>query len=193
LANVGLFHTYLQPPLVPDNLLAIRATVGKDLHKKENHSYFMWLQGKAPNVVVEIVSDRRGGEDTTKMREYARIQVTYYVIHDPRNCLRKGVLRAFVFRTTQYEPLDPIWFPDVGIGMSLWEGEYEHLHATWLRWCDQFGQVIPTGAERVHAASRRARRDRRRADEERHRNEELSSKVKRLAAQLRRLGVDPEP
>jgi light-regulated signal transduction histidine kinase (bacteriophytochrome) len=30
--------------------------------KKETHSYFVWLYGKPPDLVVEVVSNKKGGE-----------------------------------------------------------------------------------------------------------------------------------
>jgi hypothetical protein len=62
--------------------------------------------------------------------------------------------------------------------VTLWEGIFEGQHATWLRWCDQEGIVIPTGAERTAS-------ERQRADSERQRAE-------RLAQKLRELGMDPD-
>src|SRR5262249_60466438 len=60
MADVGLFHTYREPPLVPDALLSVDVALGEDLQVRENRSYFQWLLGKAPDVVIEIVSDTRG-------------------------------------------------------------------------------------------------------------------------------------
>jgi hypothetical protein len=94
------------------------------------------------------------------------------------NRLGGGVLQAFGLREGNYQPLDPSWLPNVGLGLILWQGEYEGQPATWLRWCDRQGNVIPTGGER-------ADQERQRADQERQRAE-------RLAQRLRELGVDPE-
>jgi hypothetical protein len=171
LANVGLFHTVGEPPLVPDNLLSLDVTAPTDLHVKAGRSYFVWLMGKVPDAVIETVSDRRGGEDSLKMRTYARLRIPYYIIYDPEEWLGRGVLRAFTLREGRYEAIDPGWLPELGLGVKLWQGTYEGHENSWLRWCDQQGQVIPTGAER--------------AEEERRRAE-------RLAARLRELGVDPE-
>ena len=60
----------------------------------------------------------------------------------------------------------------------MWEGEYEGVKAVWLRWCDQEGTVIPTGAELAEAERQRAEAERARAE--------------RLAARLRALGIDPD-
>ena len=164
LADVGWFYKWREPPLVPDGLLSLDAVPSGDLRTKEGHSYFQWLIGKSPEVIIEIISDKRGGEETLKMRTYARLGVLYYVLFDPRDVLGHGVLRTFVLSRGKYEPLESSWFPEVGLGLTLWEGTYEGHQQAWLRWCDKDGRVIPTGAERAE----------------------------RLAAQLRALGIAPE-
>src|SRR6266851_4632604 len=168
--DVGWFHTSGQPPLVPDALLSLDVVPAGDLRTKEGRSYFQWLIGKAPDVVIEIVSDRRGGEEDFKKQAYARLRALFYVIYDPDNLLQGGVLRAYVLQRGKYEPVEPRWFPEVGLGLTLWEGTFEGQHETWLRWCDQEGRVIPTGAERAG---------------------KLAERAERLAAQLRALGIEP--
>ena len=37
----------------------------------------------------------------------------------------------------------------MGLGLTLWHGQFENWETVWLRWCDQQGRVIPTGAERA--------------------------------------------
>jgi hypothetical protein len=123
-----------------------------------------------PEVVVEIVSNREGGEADTKLRLYARIGVPYYVIYDPLEVLGEGVLRVFALRGRTYEPMAVHWFPEISLGLMLWHGRFEGKETQWLRWCDQEGRVIPTGAERA---------------------ERLAERAESLAAQLRALGVEP--
>ena len=72
MTNVGLFFANRNPALVPDFLLSLGVVLPQDLLKKENQSYLVWEFGKPPDVVGEIVSDRRGGEGTVKLRAYAR-------------------------------------------------------------------------------------------------------------------------
>ncbi len=176
-ANVGLFFAPAQPPLSPDIMVSLGVRVADDLSRKENRSYLVWVVGQPPDLVIEIVSDRRGGEASHKMRDYARIGVSYYIIYDPSERLGAGVVRAFQRRGGVYEPVGHEWLPEPGLGLTLWQGPFEGYEARWLRWCDRQGQVIPTGQER-------ADQERQRADQERQRAE-------RLAAQLRALGVDP--
>lgn len=156
LANVGLFYAYREPPLVPDVMLSLGVPANRDLSLKENQSYFMWVVGKPPDVVIEIVSDLHGGEATDKMIVYARIGVTYYVIFDPQKYLQSGPLLVFGLSQGKYQPLQRTWLENVGLGLTIWEGEFEFHHERWLRWCDRDGVVIPTGRERAEQERKRA-------------------------------------
>jgi hypothetical protein len=183
MANVGVFHTVHEPPIVPDVLFAEGVRQGSDITKKENLSYFVWLRGKVPDVAIEIVSNREGGEDTSKLEIYARIRVLYYVIFDPENDLCGGVLRVFVLREGEYVPLSGPWFFEkIGLGLRLWQGRFEDLELNWLRWCDREGKVIPTGAEL-------AAQERQRAEQERQRADAALRQVEELKAQLRARGA----
>jgi hypothetical protein len=184
-ANVGVFAAVYQPPLVPDVFLSLDVQAPEDMWAKNHRSYFLWEYGKPPDVAIEIVSNRKGHEADSKLRDYARIGVTYYAIFDPDEQLQTKALHLYALRERKYAPLKGQWMPAVGLGLTLWRGSFEGADASWLRWCDQAGNVIPTGAERAEQERERAEQERERAEQERERAE-------RLAARLRELGVDPE-
>jgi hypothetical protein len=192
LANVGLFHTAGQPPLVPDVLLSLDETQPEDLSLKQNNSYFVWLRGKVPDLVAEIVSNREGGEDTHKLRAYARLHILYYVIFDPLNLLEGGSLRVFALRDRHYAPIAADWLEGIGLGLKLWHGPYQGVTTTWLRWCDKNGQLIPTGEEKAQQEERRAEQEKQRAEQEKQRAERAEERARRLEAKLRAQGIEPE-
>ena len=219
MADVALYFAPSQPPFVPDVLVSLDVQLPADPHKKEHRSYFMWLYGKPPDVVVEIVSNREGGELGHKLSGYARLGITYYIIHDPAHQLGTQTLYVYELRGGRYAELQQPWLETLGIGVTLWQGEYEGMSAEWLRWCDIDGELYATGHEaaqqaQAHAAEerqraqagwQRAEEERERADEERQRAEQESQRAEqeharaeqertradRLAAQLRALGIDP--
>src|SRR3954454_14955055 len=145
-ATVGLFYAVRQTPLVPDVLLSLYVEVPGDWLAKEHRSYFVWEFGKTPEAVVEIVSNKEGGETTDKMLKYAQIGIVYYAIYDPAGDVQPDPLRVFVLREGSYVPCSPEWLPVLGLGLTLWRGSYENRDTVWLRWCDRRGRVIPTGA-----------------------------------------------
>lgn len=171
LANVGLFYSVREPPLVPDVLLSVGVQAPPELWEKRHRSYFVWEYGKPPDVVIEIVSNRKGDEADEKLVIYAGIGVSYYVILDPDEHLRSGVLRAFELRPTGYVRMTDLRLAKIGLGLTLWRGRYEGSEDLWLRWCDLNGNLILTGAERAEAERERAEAERERAEAERERAE----------------------
>jgi hypothetical protein len=167
MANVGLFVSPNRPAVAPDVMLSLDIRPG-DFRRREHNSYFTWVVEKPPDVVIELVSDRRGGEDAYKLGYYARAGVPIYAIFDPEERLGRGVLRTFGLHEGIYEARDSNWFPTVNLGLTLWEGLYEERQDRWLRWCERDGRPIPTAAEQIAL-------ERRRADEEKRKREQLEA------------------
>jgi Uma2 family endonuclease len=192
-ANVGLFSSIRKPPLVPDVFLSLDVTVADDWWEKSHRTYLFWEFGKPPDVVVEIVSNKEGNELGSKLLDYARMKVTYYVVYDPLRQVQDDVLAAYELRNGMtYERRENEWLRGVGLGLTLWDGVFEKKRDTWLRWCDEHGAPIPTGAERAEAERGRAEAERERAEAERERAEAERERAERLAERLRALGEDPD-
>lgn len=189
MANVGLFYSQDDPPLVPDFMMSLDIRrppePGKPPYRKRNRSYFTWVYHKVPEVAIEIVSNRDGGEDDEKLALYAQIGIVYYVIHDPDQWLSDEPLRLYRLQGKRYQRLKTPWLTKIGLGLKLWWGEYEGIVDEYLRWCNRQGQLLPTGEERAARAGRRAMLEKQRAEQEKQRAD-------RLAEQLRKLGIKPE-
>jgi hypothetical protein len=150
--------------------------------------------GITPDVVIEIVSNTEGGEEEPdgKLGIYGRIKVAHYVVYDPRQQTGGEPLRVYALQSGRLVRTDETWFDDIGLGVTLWRGEYQGCEDTWLRWCDRDGAVIPTGEERAEAERARAEAERERAEVERARAEAERERAERLAAKLRAAGIDPD-
>jgi hypothetical protein len=179
MVNVGWFYQARTPAVVPDCLLSLGVTCPPDLHVKKGHSYYQWLLGKQPDVIVEVVSDRSGGEESFKKNLYARLGVPHYVVFDPEHLLSEDTLRAYELVGGTYRLGDCGPWSNVGLGLRLWEGQFEGVEDVWLRWCDAHGQIIPTGEERATQLEERAAQ----ADE----------RIRELEAELRRLKGETPP
>lgn len=196
-SDIGVFWALRQPPLVPDMFLSLDAELEiekeSDWWRKKNRSYFVWEHGKAPEVAIEIVSNREGNETGSKLRDYAVMGVLYYVVFDPAHRLGDESLRIFELEKRRYVRYHDRHFPDLGLGLTLWEGSYKDSPVTtWLRWCDENGNVIPTGAEMAALANKEAAHEAERAAREAERAMREAEKSALLAAKLRELGVDPD-
>jgi hypothetical protein len=108
--------------------------------------------------VVEIVSNTEGGEEEPdgKLGIYGRIKVAHYVVYDPGQQTGGEPLRVYALEGGRLVRTDETWFDDIGLGVTLWRGEYQGCEDAWLRWCDRAGAVIPTGEERAEAERARA-------------------------------------
>jgi hypothetical protein len=106
--------------------------------------------------------------------------------------LSKQSLKVHELRGGRYVELQDYWLEAVGLGVTLWQGEYEGLTAEWLRWCDIDGELYATGVEAANEAQAQATQERQRAEEGWQRAEQERERAERLAAQLRALGIEPE-
>ncbi|PLZ95789.1 hypothetical protein CEN50_21140 [Fischerella thermalis CCMEE 5268] len=170
-ANVGIYHTDGQPPIVPDVFLSLDVQVPQNWWEKQNRCYMLWKFGKPPEVVIEIVSNKEGDELGTKLKTYEHMRASYYVVYDPTQQLSEQALRIYEIRGRRYFETTETWLEQVGLGLTLWQGEFEGRQDVWLRWCYQDGTLLATGDERAKVAEQRAAQ---------------------LAERLRSLGVDPD-
>ena len=177
-ANVGVFPEPRNPAIVPDMFLSLDVEPHPNWWDKAHRSYFVWEFGKPPELVVEIVSNQKGNEVGRKRRRYAQMGVEYYVIHDPLHQVMDDELRIYRLTGGSYERRESPWFPELRLGLTLWDGAFEAFRHRWLRWVDEHGTLIPTGRERAEHAEQLLAEEHRRAE--------------RLAALLRRSGIDPE-
>ncbi|MBW4659849.1 MAG: Uma2 family endonuclease [Drouetiella hepatica Uher 2000/2452] len=211
-ANVGLFYGLKLDPIVPDVFLSLEVQMPEDWSQKQNRSYFVWEFGKMPDVAIEIVSNREGKELGKKQQIYAQIGIPYYVVFDPLKQLQKSdemngeSLKVWALNARRYMELPaPFWLEEAGVGLTLWEGEFEEQIGTWLRWCDRTGKVVPTGKERAVAseakaqeaevkaqeAEAKAQEAEAKAQEAEAKAQEAEAKAQRLAERLRAMGIDP--
>lgn len=212
-SDVALYGVPRTQPIVPDMFLSLGVQVADDWWEKANRSYLFWEFGKAPEVVLEIVSNEKGNEDESKLRDYAALGILYYVIYDPQQLLSNEPIRVYQLVAREYLLRPDYRLSGVELSLTLWYGIFEDKRALWLRWSDQKGDLILTGAERAEEESQRAEQqhqraeeerqraeeERQRADDERQRAEEANARAEqaqqradRLAAQLRAAGIEPD-
>ena len=192
MGNVALYATNFLPPLVPDLLLSLDVTLPADPLLKEHRSYFIWLYGKPPEVVIEIVSNRKGGELSNKLLDYARLGVSYYVVYDPDAYISREPLRIFARQGARFAETTDRWLAEVELGVTTWRGVYGGMEGVWLRWSDPAGVLLATGAEAKAAEQARTEQARQNAEQERQRAEQERQRAELLADKLRALGIDPD-
>jgi hypothetical protein len=155
-ANVGIYYAINKPAVVPDSFVSLDVDYPPDVWEKMHRVYMMWVLGKPPEVVIEIVSNTVGNEAGRKFDLYARIGVIYYVVLDPALHLSPHTLRVFELRAGEYYEKSDTKLDKLGLSLGLWEGTFEHMAQTWLRWQSATGQWLPTGEELAAQAQQQA-------------------------------------
>ncbi|MBF0451026.1 MAG: Uma2 family endonuclease [Candidatus Magnetomorum sp.] len=176
LANVGIYEKNPTTAIVPDVFLSLDVTFAEDIWKKKNRCYFISVFGKPPELVIEIVSNKKGREKRKKRQRYQNMGVKYYVIYDPGLHIYKTTLHAFKLIDHSYVSFSPkdlrskkLWFDEIDIGLTIQKGIYEQMNADWLRWYDSKGNILKTGEEKAKVATKRADTEKKRADIEKKR------------------------
>ena len=176
--NMGIYADSEQPLIVPDGFLSLN--VERHYDEELRLGYLLLEEEIPPILALEVVYNPLGGEYMTKLDEYARMGVLYYVIYNPKR--RRSNPRLEIHKLTQgsyqLQNANPLWMPEVGLGIGSERAEYDGLTREWLYWYDENDKRYPTPYEQIE-------QERQQTDLERQRAE-------RLAAQLRALGVEPE-
>jgi hypothetical protein len=146
--------------------------------------------------VLEVVSVTPGREYTSKLDEYAKMGVLYYVIYSLEKVLHLGKPQDRTFRNSkrrrkpkleihklvrgQYELQDrhPFWMPEIGLGIGYERGNYCGITRDWLYWYTENNQRYPTPAEQIEQGQMQIDR--------------VLDRSNRLAAKLCALGIDPD-
>ena len=137
-------------PLVPDGFLSLGVdrVKGNRLRK----SYFVWEEKDIiPTLVLEVVSEKYGGEYHEKMNKYARLGVLYYAIYNPEFFARHNEqpfeVYKLVNKTYRLQLAEPFWMPEIGLGIGRGTGTYWGLTQEWLFWYDEQGNRYLTPEE----------------------------------------------
>lgn len=188
-SDVGIFITPYQPPIAPDMFLSLDVEPNPAYLASEHRSYFLWEYGKAPEVAVEVVSNRKGKEMEEKLRRYSQCGIGYYVVFDPFRVLGGEALlvHELIFGGRRYRRRPDFLLPELQLSLQLWPGEFEGLTTEWLRWCDAAGDLIPTGAERANVEANRANTEAQRANTEAAARQAAEIELVKLRAELQRL------
>jgi Uma2 family endonuclease len=162
--NMGAYHTTgknSRVAIVPDGFLSLgveRLKAGK-----LRPSYVVWEENYiVPILVLEVVSKTYGGEYDEKMTDYAKLGVLYYVIYNPDYCSRDKHDSFEVYRLVegvyQRQLGEPVWMPEIGLGIGREIGTYDRCQREWLYWYDSEGTRFLTPDEAAEQERQRTQR-----------------------------------
>lgn len=182
--------------------------------KKERLSWVCWEEGKAPDIVIELLSRSTAEVDKGEKKEIYqnRMHVPEYFWYDPFN---PEDLKGFQLQSGAYQEIAPdaqgnLFSQVLGLTLTRWHGTYRGVETTWLRWLTTDGELLPTGAEqaeqerliagqetqraeqerlRAEQEAQRAEQEAQRAEQERLRAEQAENQVIQIARNLLQMGL----
>ena len=140
-------------------------------------------------MVLEFVSKTPGGEYGEKMTKYAEIGVLYYVIYNPDYSRRDKHDPFEIYQLINGVYVrqfgNPVWMPEIGLGIGFEQGTHDGWTRDWLYWYDQNGQ-------RFLAPENIIEQQRQRAEAERQRADKAQQQLADLIARLQQQGINPD-
>lgn len=157
--------------------------------KGERLSWVVWEEGKAPDVVIELLSESTAELDKTekKLIYQNRLRVSEYFWFDPFN---PDDWAGFSLQHGVYQPIAPnvqnqMTSQLLGLVLTCWQGNYKGIDATWLRWAGLDGVLLPTPQELTN-------QEQQRADQEQQRADQAESQLQETVQNLLREGMTVE-
>lgn len=168
--------------------------------KGERRSWVVWEEEKAPDVVIELLSDSTSAADKNekKLIYQNRMRVPEYFWYDP---FHPDDLAGFSLQQSIYQPIavnaqNQLVSQSLGLALQLWQGNYQGINATWLRWANLAGELLPTPEEkerqRAELEEQISERERQRAERERQRADKVESQLLQTVRNLLETGMTVE-
>jgi hypothetical protein len=159
----------------------------------------MWQEIAAPLIVLEFVSGE--GAEARDRTPYSgkfwvyeqAIRVPFYGIYE----VSRASVEVYHLVENRYHQLPAnerghVLIPPLGVVLGIWKGRYKNATLPWLRWWDDQGNLLLTGAERAEREQQRADQAEARAARAESLVEQERRRSQQLAARLRALGIDPD-
>jgi Uma2 family endonuclease len=183
--DLGIYYDPDQPAIVPDLFISLGADRVKDPYLRP--SYVLWEEkGIIPQFVLEVVSKTYRREYTTKKDLYQNLGVLYYGVYNNQR-KRKPRFELYKLINGTYVPVigNPIWMPELGLGIGKDNGHHRGIDREWLFWYNEAGERYLTPEERAEQAEDQLHNANTAA-------QKAEQKTAQLIAQLRALGIEPE-
>ncbi|WP_088239756.1 Uma2 family endonuclease [Calothrix rhizosoleniae] len=136
--------------------------------KGERKSWVVWEEEKAPDVVIELLSESTATVDKNekKLIYQNQMRVPEYFWYDPFNA---DDWAGFSMLNSIYQPIpvnsqNQLVSQSLGLALQRWQGSYKGIETTWLRWETLEGELLPTAEEIAYQESQRAEQERQRAN-----------------------------
>lgn len=167
-----------------------------DVPWRERKSWVVWEEGKAPDVIIELLSDstKKIDKNEKKLIYQNQIRIPEYYWYDPFNA---EDFAGFVLQGSEYVALpfdgdNNLTSPSLGLKLVRWQGSFNRVEAIWLRWANKTGELLPTEEEIARQAQQEAQQAQQQAQQAQQQAQQERQRAELLAERLRQAGIDPD-
>jgi Uma2 family endonuclease len=129
--------------------------VVQGVKQRRRYSWVVWEEGKAPDLVIELLSDTTAHKDRNekKLVYQDKLRVPEYFLFDPLN----GEFEGFRLRDGVYEPIQSdgqgrLMSEQCQLALVPRNGVFNKQNWLWLRWETLSGELLATAEERSQQA-----------------------------------------
>ncbi|MCX7925766.1 MAG: Uma2 family endonuclease [Fimbriimonadales bacterium] len=160
---------------------------------KPRNNWVVWLEGKYPDLIIELLSDTTASNDKGKKKDIYQdiFRTREYFWYDGE----RGEFVGLELRGGVYQPKTPnergwFWSEVLGAWIGVHRSTFERRTFDWLRLFDPEGRLVLTQEEEKRLALQRAEQAQQQAEQERLLREQAEAELARLRAKLRELGAE---
>ncbi|WP_013324718.1 Uma2 family endonuclease [Gloeothece verrucosa] len=166
-----------------------------DVPKVERKSWVVWQEEKAPDVIIELLSESTASQDKNqkKLIYQNQLRIPEYYWFDPFNpddwagfSLQNGT-----YQLIETDAHNQLISQRLGLALTRWYGIYKGIETTWLRWANLEGDILFTPEEyqkqRAEQEHQRAEQEHQRAEQEHQRAEQEHQRAEQSQFQLQQI------
>ena len=151
--DMGVYYNRKKPipAIVPDAFLSLGVQRRKPTGRL---SYTFWEEEDTiPSFVLEMVSQKYGGEYEGKAATYAKIGVLYYLVYNPNHWQRhnKEPFEIYKLINGSYKKQlsEPYFMPEIGLGIGREQKVIRGIEREVLCWYDSLGNSYKNAEEQL--------------------------------------------
>jgi len=164
--------------------------------KGERLSWVVWDEGKAPDVVIELISNSTATKDKTEKKQIYqdKVRVPEYFWYNPFDAEDWAgfSLQGGVYQPMNLDEQGRFVSQVLGLALVRWQGSYKDIQTTWLRWATLAGELLLTPEEEAAQAQQQAEQAQQQAEQAQQQAEQAQQRAEQLAERLREMGIEPD-
>jgi Uma2 family endonuclease len=173
-----------------------------NVSNRERKSWVVWQEGKAPDIVIELLSECTAKEDKINKKKIYQDQmrVPEYFWYDPwnPNDFCGFSISGGIYQPLSFDERNRYISERLQLALVRWKGVYRGVETVWLRWETLEGELLPTEREsrdeaqaKAQQAQDEAQQAQAKVDQTQIQLNESQKLAQKLAQKLIEMGINP--